>query len=77
MEMDDLYYSVSIDADRTLCLAPITDRRLAMAGQEIADTSGYFLYEQQGRGDFASIEILAHVVSSEGVQRIRDMFNMS
>ena len=75
--MDDLYYSVNIDAERTLCLAPITDRRLAMAGQEIADTSGYFLYEQQGSGDFASIEILAHIVSAAGVQRIRETFNMS
>lgn len=75
--MDDLYYSVNLDRDRILCLAPLTERRLAMAGQEILDTSGYFLFEQQGEGDFATVEILAHVVSDAAVARLRDKFNMS
>jgi hypothetical protein len=40
-----------------------------MAGQELADTSGYFLFEQNGEGDFAKVEILAHVVSDDAVSR--------
>lgn len=75
--MDEFYFSVNIDADRKLCLAPLTERRLAMAGQELSDTSGYFLYEQYGEGDFARVEILAHVVSEEAVGRIRTQFNMN
>lgn len=75
--MDDLYFSVSLEDDRVLCLAPLTDRRLEMAGQEIEDTSGYFLYEQRGEGERATVEIIAHVVSAEGALRLRDMFNMS
>lgn len=75
--MEQLYFSVNLDTDRTLCLAPLTDRRLAMAGQELPDTSGYFLFEQHGEGDFARIEILAHVISDDGVSRLRDQFNMS
>jgi len=75
--MDEFYFSVNIDAGRTLCLAPLTDRRLAMAGQELEDTSGYFLYEQHGEGDFARVEILAHVVSDDAVCRLRSQFNMS
>ena len=75
--MDDLYFSVSLDGDCLLCLAPLTDRRLEMAGQEIEDTSGYFLYEQRGDGETATVEILAHVVSAEGALRLRDMFKMS
>ncbi|TPM03636.1 hypothetical protein FJ960_14215 [Mesorhizobium sp. B2-3-11] len=75
--MDEFYFSVNIDANRTLCLAPLTDRRLAMAGQELADTSGYFLFEQHGEGDFAKVEILAHVVSDDAVSRLRCQFNMS
>lgn len=75
--MDDFYFSVNIDENRTLCLSPITDRLIAMAGQEIEDRGGYYLYEQEGRGDFARVEILAHVISADGVEKIRDKFNMS
>jgi hypothetical protein len=75
--MDQFYYSVEIDADRTLCLAPLTDRRLAMAGQELEDPSGYFLFEQCGEGDFAKVEILAHIFSDDAVYRLREQFNMS
>jgi hypothetical protein len=75
--MDDLYFSVPLEDDRLLCLAPLTERRLEMAGQDLEDTSGYFLYEQRGEGDRATVEIIAHVVSPEGAMRLRDMFKMS
>lgn len=75
--MSDYYFSVNIDADRTLCLAPLTDRRLGMSGQQIEDLSGYFLYEQHGTGDAASIEIIAKVLTEDAALRLRDMFQMS
>ena len=75
--MGDLYFSVNLDDERTLCLAPLTDRRLSMSAQEIDDTSGYFLYEQRGSGEFATIEIIAKIISDDAVMRIREAFNMS
>lgn len=75
--MDGLYFSVNIDAERTLCLAPLTDRRLSMSGQEIENAGGYFLFEQCGSGDFADVEIIAHVVSEDAVQRLKEMFRMA
>ena len=44
--MAEHYFSTNIDNETTLCIAPLTNRRLAMSGQEISDTSGYFLYEK-------------------------------
>ncbi|HEY5081089.1 MAG TPA: hypothetical protein VII91_04055 [Bauldia sp.] len=75
--MDQHYYSVKIDEERTLCLAPLTERRLDMAGQDIADVSGYFLYEQHGVGDCARIEILAQLFTDEAAQRLRQVFSMA
>ena len=74
--MDEFYFSVNIDNERTLCLAPLTDRRLAMAGEEIVDASGYFLFEKRGNGDYAGIDVIAKVVSEDAVFRLRDMFRM-
>jgi len=75
--MDGFYFSVNLDDERILCLAPLTDRRLAMSGQEVADAGGYFLYEQHGTGDLASVEIIAHVMSEEAVYRLKNMFRMA
>ena len=75
--MDEFYFSIITDSGRKLCLAPLTDRRLAMAGQEIADVTGYFLYEQSGEGETATVEILARVISDEAVSRLRSQFNMA
>ena len=75
--MDKIYYSVNIDNERTLCIAPLTDRRITMSGQEIDDTSGYFLFEKRGYGAFAGIEIIARLASEDAVDRLRDMLNMS
>ncbi|MCV9938699.1 hypothetical protein OIU35_20320 [Boseaceae bacterium BT-24-1] len=75
--MADMYFSVNIDNDRTLCLAPLTERKIIASGQDIADTSGYFLFERRGSGDFATVEIIAQVISDDAVFRIREMLNMS
>jgi hypothetical protein len=75
--MSDYYFSVNLEGDRMLCVAPMTDRRLGMSGQEIGDSSGYFLYEQQGSGEAASVEIIAKVLTEDAALRLRDMFQMS
>jgi hypothetical protein len=74
--MDHFYYTVNLGSERMLCLAPLTERRISMSGQEIEDPSGYFLFEQYGSGDDADIQIIAHVVSEDAALRLRAMLNM-
>ncbi len=74
--MAEFYFSVNLDNDRTLCLAPLTERRIAMSGVELVDKSGYFLYEQRRSDAVGGVEIIAHVLSEDAVFRLRDMFNM-
>ena len=74
--MPEYYFSVSLGRNRALHLAPLTDRRLAMSGQEIPDVSGYFLFESRGCGDNTEIEILAQAVSEEAALKLRAMLNM-
>ena len=75
--MANFYFSVSLDNDRTLCVAPLTNRKIEMAGVEVPDPSGYFLFEQCGSEAFGGIEIIAQVFSEEAALRLRDMFNMA
>lgn len=74
--MSEYYFSVNLDNRRTLCVAPLTDRRIAMSGQDVADSSGYFLFEKRGTGDVAEIEVLAQAMSEDAAFRLKDMFNM-
>lgn len=75
--MDQFYYTVAIGSNRTLCLSPLTDRLISLSGQEIGDTSGYFLYERRERGDIVDVEVIAHVLSDEAASRLRQVFNMT
>ena len=75
--MDELYFSVNLDNERMLCLAPLTDRRIVMSGQELADTGGYFLFEKTGSGERAGIEVIAQGISDDAVNRLRALLNMS
>lgn len=75
--MAEFYFSVNLDNDRTLCLAPLTDRRIALSGQEIPDPSGYFLFEKRSSDELGGIEIIAQVLSEEAAFRLRDMFKMA
>ena len=75
--MAQFYFSVNIDNDRSLCIAPLTDRKIAMSGQEIADPSGYFLFERCESDEIGGIEIIAQILSEEAAFRLRDMFKMA
>lgn len=47
-----------------------------MASTEIADSSGYFLFEKRGSGEQAEIEIIARVESEEAAFRLRELLNL-
>lgn len=74
--MEGFYFSARLDDERTLCLAPITERRLAMASEPVSDPSGYYLYEMQGSGVSARVEIIAHIVSDDAAMRLREMLKL-
>ena len=74
--MSDCYFSAKVGEDATLYLSPLTDRRISMSGQIIPDPSGYFLYEQRGTGEFAEVEILAHLTSEEAAFRLSELLSL-
>jgi hypothetical protein len=71
--MAEYYFSTKVDSDTTLCIAPLTEKRIALSGQDIADTSGYFLYQTRGEGEPGEVEILARLESEEAALRLKDM----
>lgn len=75
--MGEFYFNVNLGNHRALCVAPLTDRRIAMSGQDIPDSSGYFLFEKRGTGESAEIDILARATSEDAAFRLREMFKMT
>jgi hypothetical protein len=74
--MADHYFSTNIDNKITLCIAPLTSRRLAMSGQEIADTGGYFLYETNKSELPNEVRIIAQILSEEAAFQLSRILNM-
>jgi hypothetical protein len=74
--MAEYYFSAKIDTETTLCIAPISDKRVDLSGQEIEDRSGYFLYAVKGGGEPREVEILAQLKSDEAVLRLKQMLNL-
>lgn len=74
--MQGYFFSASLDNDRTLCLAPLCDRFLAASGEDIADTSGYFLFERRA-SDPDSVRILAQVHSDDAALQLREMLKLA
>lgn len=74
--MGHYYFSKQLADGATLCLAPLTNDQLERSGQEVADPSGYFLYERAGDGQASRVEILAQVFSQEGLDRLRQVFGL-
>ena len=73
--MDYFYFSTE-STGRSLCLAPLTQRQIAMSGDEITDTSGYFLFERRRTGEKEVIDVIAHVLTDEAALRLKAMFGM-
>lgn len=70
------FFSAKIDEERTLFLAPLTERRKQHAGQRLDETSGYFLYEMHGQGDEAEIEIIARIDDDEAALRLKEILKL-
>lgn len=71
--MPEYYFSAQIDSETTLCIAPLTTKRIELSGQHIDDSSGYFLYQTRGRGEPAEVEIIARLESEDAALRLKDM----
>lgn len=74
--MSEYYFSAKTDRDTTLCIAPITDKRIELSGEEIEDASGYFLYETKGDGEPGEVRILARLTSEEAAYRLKAMLDL-
>lgn len=74
--MAEHYFSTNIDNETTLCIAPLTNRRIAMSGQELADTSGYFLYETRKSEQPNEVRIIAQILSEDAAFQLSRMLRM-
>lgn len=71
--MSDFYFSAKVDEETTICIAPITERRVELSGEEINDKSGYFLFETKGGAEPSEVYILARLTSEDAALRLRRM----
>ncbi len=74
--MAEYYFSAKTDMETTLCIAPITDKRIELSGEEIEDRSGYFLYQIKGDGEANEIEILARLTSESAAIELSRMLSL-
>jgi hypothetical protein len=74
--MAEYYFSAIVDSDTTLCIAPLTEKRIALSGQEVPDSSGYFLYQTRGGAEPGEVEILARLESEEAALQLKEMLNL-
>jgi hypothetical protein len=71
--MAEYYFSAKVDSETTLCIAPLTSKRIELSGQEVENPSGYFLYQTRGGGEPGEVEIIARLESEEAALRLKDM----
>jgi hypothetical protein len=74
--MAEYYFTTNIDNETTLCIAPLTNKRAIMSGQEIPDSSGYFLYETRKSEQPNEVRIIAQLVSEEAAFELSRILNM-
>jgi hypothetical protein len=70
------YFTTNLDNETTLSIASLTDRRLALSGQEIGDPSGYFLFETSKSQEPNEVKIIAKVLSEEAAFQLSRMLKM-
>jgi hypothetical protein len=71
--MSNFYFSAKVDDETTLCIAPITERRIELSGEKIEDASGYFLFETKGGAEPSEVQIIARLTSEEAALRLKQM----
>lgn len=74
--MSEYYFSANVDNETTLCIAPLTEKRIEMSGQEIEDRSGYFLYQTRHSEGSGSVKIIAQLLSEEAALDLREVLHM-
>jgi hypothetical protein len=74
--MAEHYFSTNLDNETTLCIAPLTNRRLAISGQEITDSSGYFLYETRKSEQPNEVRIIAQILSEDAAFQLSRILKM-
>lgn len=71
--MCSYYFTVS-RGSKTLHIASLTDRKIEASGQEIADPSGYFLFETTPND---GVEIVAQILSEGAALRLCNILGMA
>jgi hypothetical protein len=74
--MEGFFLTVQLSDGRSLCVSPLSDRRVKQSGQQLDDLSGYFLYEKKIRGHIEEVEVMARVLTEEAALRLAEMLGM-
>ena len=74
--MAEYYFSARVDNDTTLCIAPLTRKRVELSGQQIDDLSGYFLYQTRGGGEPGEVGNPRPARVEEAALRLKDMLSL-
>jgi hypothetical protein len=75
--MTEYYFSAQVDRETTLCISPMTSRRLELCGEDIDDESGHFLYLLKGGAEPREVEILARLATDDAIFRLREMLGLN
>jgi len=75
--MLDYYFSKEVDSETSLCIAPLTDKRIELSGEAVNDPSGYFLYEIKGGGEPYHVNIIARLTSEEAAFQLKEMLGLA
>lgn len=73
--MADYYYKASRGDGTSLYIAPLTDRAIDAAGQELPTQGGHFLFERRD-DDPTEIRVIAHLISDDAVFEMRTLLNL-
>ncbi len=74
--MPEYYFSKEIDNETSLCIAPLTDKRIELSGETVEDPSGYFLYEIKGKGEPYHVNIIARLTSEESAFQLKEILSL-
>ena len=73
--MDAVYLSASVAENASLCIAPLSKRRMLAAGEEPGSASGYYLFQYRD-GDPDNIEILARCDSEDAALKLGQLLKL-
>jgi len=73
--MAEYYYRASRGDGTSLYIAPLTDRAIEAAGQDLPTSGGHFLFERRD-DDPTAVRVIAHLVSEEAVFEMRQLLGL-